>query len=146
MSIKRIMLAAAATLALSVPACAAQISPGNKSVASGEPKSTLTLIMHGGGGFGGMHGGGGFAMHGGGFGGTHMGGIGPRFGPGGHFRFGHPAFFHGRRGFFRHRHFFPFGVGFYGVGYGYGGSCYWNCRASGFGPGYCSIYSWNFCY
>jgi hypothetical protein len=155
MSIKRTMLAAAATLALSVPAWAAQISPANEAVTAGsEPKSTLTLIMHGGGGFGGMHGGGGFAMHGGGFGGMHMGGIGPRFGPGGHFGFGHraflhgghPAFFHGRHGFFRHGHFFPFGVGFYGVGYGDGGSCYWNCRAAGFGAGYCSVYSWNFCY
>ena len=38
--------------------------------------------------------------------------------------------------------------GCYG-GYGYGnggGSCYWNCRAQGFGPGYCSAYAYNFCY
>ncbi len=99
-----------------------------------------------------MHGG--FAMHGGGFGGPHIGGFGPRFAPGGHFGLGnraffpggHRAFFHSRHGFFRHGHFFPFGVGFYGIGYGYGGSCYWNCRAAGFGPGYCSAYSYNYCY
>ncbi len=155
MSIKRTVLAAAATLALSIPACAAQISPMNDAVTGGgKPQSTLTLIMHGGGGFGGMHGGG-FAMHGGGFGGMRPGGFGPRFSPGGHFGFHHPAFFHGgrtaffpgRRGFFRHGRFFPFGVGLYGYGWGYGGgSCYWNCRASGFGPGYCSAYAYNFCY
>jgi hypothetical protein len=28
---------------------------------------------------------------------------------------------------------------------GGGGSCYWNCRAAGFGPGYCSVYAYNFC-
>ena len=153
MSIKRTVLAAAATLALSVPAHAAQISPMNDAVTGGsKPQSTLTLIMHGGGGFGGMHGGG-FAMHGGGFGGMHPRGFGPHFGPGGHFGFGHraffhggrTAFFHGRRGFFRHGHFFPFAVGLYGYGYG-DGSCYWNCRAKGFGPGYCSAYAYNFCY
>lgn len=32
-----------------------------------------------------------------------------------------------------------------GYGYGYGGSCYWNCRAAGYGPGYCSAYAFNFC-
>jgi hypothetical protein len=155
MSIKRTVLAAAATLALSVPAYAAQISPMNDAVTGGgKPQSTLTLIMHGGGGFGGVHGGG-FAMHGGGFGGMHPGGFGPRFRPGGHFGFHHPAFFHGgrtaffhgHRGFFRHGRFFPFGVGLYGYGWGYGGgSCYWNCRTQGFGPGYCSAYAYNFCY
>jgi hypothetical protein len=85
----------------------------------------------------------------------HPRGFGPHFGPGGHFGFGHraffhggrTAFFHGRRGFFRHGHFFPFAVGLYGYGYGNGGgSCYWNCRAQGFGPGYCSAYAYNFCY
>jgi hypothetical protein len=139
MSIKRTVLAAAATLAFSIPACAAQISPMNDAVTGGgKPQSTLTLIMHGGG-----------------FGGMRPGGFGPRFSPGGHFGFHHPAFFHGgrtaffhgRRGFFRHGRFFPFGVGLYGYGWGYGGgSCYWNCRAQGFGPGYCSAYAYNFCY
>ena len=128
MSIKRTVLAAAATLAFSIPACAAQISPMNDAVTGGgKPQSTLTLIMHGGGGFGRMHGGG-FAMHGGGFGGMRPGGFGPHFSPGGHFGFHHPAFFHGgrtaffhgRRGFFRHGRFFPFGVGLYGYGWGYG--------------------------
>lgn len=154
MSIKRTMLAAAATLALSAPAYAAQIGPVNEAMAGGSaPHKTLTLIMHGGGG--GMHGGGFGGMHGGGFGGMHMGGVGPRFSPGGHFAFGghrafvpggRGAFFHGRHGFVRHGRFFPFAVGLYGYGYGYGGSCYWNCRTQGFGPGYCSAYAYNFCY
>jgi hypothetical protein len=61
---------------------------------------------------------------------------------------GRTAFFHGHRGFWRHGHFFPFvGVGLWGLDYGYGGgSCYWNCRAAGYGPGYCSAYAYNFCY
>jgi hypothetical protein len=61
---------------------------------------------------------------------------------------GRMAFHHGHRGFWRHGHFFPFvGVGLWGWDYGYGGgSCYWNCRAAGYGPGYCSAYAYNFCY
>ena len=44
MSIKRTVLAAAATLALSVPAYAAQISPMNDAVTGGsKPQSTLTI-------------------------------------------------------------------------------------------------------
>jgi hypothetical protein len=78
-----------------------------------------------------------------------MGGFGPHFSPGfggrsAFFHGGrHPAFFHGHR-FFRHGRFF--GAPFYGVGIYGGGGCYWNCRAAGFGPGYCSAYAWNFCY
>jgi hypothetical protein len=34
--------------------------------------------------------------------------------------------------------------GYWGDGYD-GGSCYANCRASGYGPRYCSIYAYNFC-
>ncbi len=56
---------------------------------------------------------------------------------------------------FHHRNRFgPFvGYGYdypywdYGDYYGYGGgSCYWNCRNSGYGPGYCNAYAYNFCY
>ena len=117
-----------------------------------------------GGGMGGM--GHGFGMGGMGMRGMAFGpraGFGPqfaavphagfnRFGRVGAFNGRHPAFFHGRHGFFRHGRFFPLGVGvglwgWDGYGYGYGGgSCYWNCRAAGFGPGYCSAYSYNFCY
>jgi len=102
-------------------------------------------------GFGGM---GGMGMRGMAF--SPRAGVGPRFAgvPNAGFnRFGRVGAFngrHGQRGFFRHGRFIPFGVG---VGlwgwddYGYGGgSCYWNCRAAGFGPGYCSAYSYNFCY
>jgi hypothetical protein len=38
-----------------------------------------------------------------------------------------------------------YGYGDYGYGYG-GGSCYWNCRSAGYGPSYCSVYAYNFCY
>jgi hypothetical protein len=59
---------------------------------------------------------------------------------------GRSAFYHGHRGYWRGGRFFPFyGVGVWDYGYG-GGSCYWNCRAAGYGPGYCSAYSYNFCY
>ena len=149
MSIKLNIVAAAAALALPFAAHAASLGPAGQGTIDGsKAQSTLTLIMHGGGGgFGG-------GMHGGGFGPMHMGGMGPHFGPGGHFaghpaffHGGHPGFFHGRHGFFRHGRFIPFGfgVGFYGDYWG-GGSCYWNCRTAGFGPGYCSAYSYNFCY
>lgn len=37
---------------------------------------------------------------------------------------------------------YPYGDGYYGYG---GGSCYWNCRQSGYGPGYCHAYAYNFC-
>ncbi|MGA8770096.1 MAG: hypothetical protein WB610_06955, partial [Rhodomicrobium sp.] len=39
----------------------------------------------------------------------------------------------------------PVGVGLAGWGYGGGGSCYWNCRAAGYGPGFCSVNSYSFC-
>jgi hypothetical protein len=32
-----------------------------------------------------------------------------------------------------------------GVGAG-GGSCYWNCRNAGHGPGFCRAYAFNYCY
>jgi hypothetical protein len=37
----------------------------------------------------------------------------------------------------------PAAVGFVG-GIG-GGSCYWNCRNTGYGPGFCRAYAGNFC-
>jgi hypothetical protein len=61
-------------------------------------------------------------------------------------RWGHPGGNWGaRRGYWRGGRWYGYG-GFYGYGYGYGGSCYWNCMALGYGPGYCSAYSYNFCY
>jgi hypothetical protein len=32
-----------------------------------------------------------------------------------------------------------------GIAAGGGGSCYWNCRNAGHGPGYCSTYAANYC-
>jgi hypothetical protein len=91
----------------------------------------------------GSHGGSG-AGYGGGLG-PAIGGFGGRAGiaPGGG-RFGHRGHFHhGRRAFYGG----PF------IGWGYdnpywydSGSCYWNCRNSGYGPGYCQAYAYNFCY
>jgi hypothetical protein len=88
-------------------------------------------------------------------------------GPGGHFHSFHHGFpHHGMGHGVPHHgmgHGVPYGArwgwrdGRRGYWYGgvwywwgpvgvYGGSCYWNCRNAGFGPGYCSAYSFNFCY
>jgi len=171
MSIKRITVAAIAALGLSLGAFSASAGPLSEGAAvlSHSP-STFTLVRGmGGGHMGGF--GGGFGGMGHGFGG--MGGMGmrgmafsPRAGVGTRFaaipngginRFGrvgafngrHAAFFHGRRGFFRNGRFIPFGVGvgLWDWDYGYGGgSCYWNCQASGYSSAYCSVYAYNFCY
>jgi hypothetical protein len=87
------------------------------------------------------------------FSGQRFGSVRPNFGPrfgrfegrrfeGGAFRGGRSAFYHGRRGHWRHGHWYPF----YGLGVYAGGSCYWNCRAQGYGPGYCRAYAYDFCY
>ncbi|MBI4725159.1 MAG: hypothetical protein HY765_09320 [Rhodomicrobium sp.] len=39
----------------------------------------------------------------------------------------------------------PFFYDDYYYGGGYTGSCYWNCRNLGYGPGYCRAYAYNFC-
>ncbi|MGO8953711.1 MAG: hypothetical protein ACLPWS_10170 [Rhodomicrobium sp.] len=120
-------------------------SLGNQPAA---PGTIVLAIGHGGhGGAGGGYGGG-FGGGFGGFGGKAA-GIGgysghPAFAPGGG-RFAHRGHFRGRRRFF--------GGPFIGWGYDYdypywydSGSCYWNCRNSGYGPGYCRAYAYNFCY
>jgi hypothetical protein len=197
MSIRKLTVAAVATLGLSLGAYSASAGSVNEGAAlsSAKAPSTFTLVRggggmggggmgHGGGGFGGGHMGG-MAMggHMGGMGG-HMGGMhfgGPGFGGrsfagpginrgfyGGRTAFYRPGFagrgiyagrgfdrgrravfFHGRRGFFRNGRFFPFvGVGLWDwdYGYGYGGSCYSNCLAAGYGPRFCSVNAYNFCY
>jgi len=122
------------------------------------PNSPFILIGRGGGGHGGGHGG---------FGGGHggFGGRGMALGFGGGGFGGHRfAMAGGRRGYSRaaigarggryargyggygYRRFARYGGRGYGYGYGFGGSCYFNCRASGFGPGYCRAYAFNFCY
>ena len=155
-------------------AFAGPVNQGAASLPAAKSPSTFTLVRGmGGGGFGG-HGGGfgggmghGFSGMGHGFGGMGMrgmafsprAGFGPRFAgiPNAGFnRFGrvgafngrHAVFFHGRRGFFRHGRFFPLvGVGLWDWDYGYGGgSCYSNCLAAGYGPGFCSVNAYSFCY
>ena len=169
MPIKKITVAAVAALGLSIGASSASASPVNQGAtapAFSKAPSTFTLIAahmgggggHMGGGMGGMHFGGGGMSH---MGGAHFAGGGMRYsGPriGGFHGYGRPtgfynsgparfhggrtAFYHGHHGHWRHGHWYPFvGVGIYA-----GGSCYWNCRAAGYGPAYCSAYSYNFCY
>jgi hypothetical protein len=146
MSIKQIAVAAVAAFGLSLGAYSASAGPLNEASAPHAP-STFTLIGHGGGHGGGGHGGGG---HGGGFhgGGFHGGGM--RIGRvgGGHTAFyrggrvgGRSASYRGGRG----RGGYWRGGRWYGGWYA-GGSCYANCLALGYGPGYCSVYSYNFCY
>ena len=115
--------------------------------------SGVTLAAHSAGGGGErLGGGGGGGGRGGSFAsggvGVSRGGInsgrafstGPRSGRG-YVREGRGSYGYRRRGY----GFAPF------VGYGYndtyygGGSCYWNCRSSGYGPGYCRSYAVNFC-
>jgi hypothetical protein len=148
MSIKRIAVAAVAAFGLSLGAYSASAGPLNEALPSHAP-STFTLIAHGGGHGGGGHGGGGHGggMHSGGMhmgghmGGMHMGGMHAgrmHAGRGG----GRTAFYRGGRrggGYWR-------GGRWYGLGWYGGGSCYGNCLAAGYGPGYCSVYSYNFCY
>ena len=147
MSIKQIAVAAVAAFGLSLGAYSASAGPLNEASPPHAP-STFTLIGHGGGGHGGGgHGGGGHGgggMHAGGMhmGGMHMGRVGGRgataFYRGGRVG-GRTASYHGRRGYWR-------GGRWYGGGWYGGGSCYANCLEAGYGPGYCSVYSYNFCY
>jgi hypothetical protein len=49
-----------------------------------------------------------------------------------------------------HRHFRDGAIFGFGFDYGYpglydGGSCYWNCRAEGYGPGFCRANAWEYC-
>lgn len=101
--------------------------------------SLIVRAVRDGGGHGGMGIGGGPHGMGMGMGGVH------------NFALGHgPTIGHGRvfaHHFHHGRQFAPF------IGYGYdypywydGGSCYWNCRNAGHGPGYCQAYAYNFCY
>ena len=86
----------------------------------------------------------------GGMGVMHGPSVGHYYGGGmaGHGIYGGRSAFNGHRGYWRHGHFFPFyGVGLWDYGYGDGGgSCYWNCRSQGYGPGFCSANAYAFCY
>jgi hypothetical protein len=59
----------------------------------------------------------------------------------------------GAFGFEHHRHHRFGGFALLGYPYGYSdwydsgsGSCYWNCRAEGYGPGFCRANAWEYCY
>ncbi len=170
MSLRSITVAAIAALGLSLGAQSApagSLSEGAAPAAANAPGSSALIMVRSGGGGGHMGGGG---AHMGGIGGMSMGGAGPMHmgpgfmgsrmgGPGGYSmgrNYGRPGGYaigrhyagHGMRGHWRNGRFFPFvGVGLWGYGDDWGGgSCYWNCRAAGYGPGYCSAYAANFCY
>jgi hypothetical protein len=159
-----IALAAAGILAASQVSFANALAPSpGPSVVPRESGQMVPVRMGGGGGGGFGHGGGVGMGHAGGgqsfgfAGRSPMMGQGPMMGHGpviGHGPvMGHgPMMGHGRAyaHHFRHGHFRggPF-IGF-GLDYGYpywygGGSCYWNCRSLGYGPGYCRAYAWEYC-
>jgi hypothetical protein len=128
-------LAAAGLLAAGQVSFANALAPSSgTNLAAQESSHIVPARMGGGGGIGhagGVHG---FAM------GRGPVGHGPVMGHGRvfarHFRHGH----------FREGPFFGFGLD-YGYPYWYGGgSCYWNCRSEGHGPGYCRAYAWEYCY
>jgi hypothetical protein len=103
---------------------------GFDQAANGSSALTLVAGPHGGaGGHAGIAGGG---VHS--FAGPSRSFAGRNF-AGGHWRHGH----------FR-RGIGPFAGFWYDYDYGYGGSCYWNCRNAGYGPSYCRAYADNFCY
>ena len=157
------ILAVLAALGLTLSATGASSEPavqGGAQAATGASshgaKSTFVLIKsHSGGGGGGGGGRMGRSM-GSGMGrsnGPRMSGMAPRMGTR---SLGMRAMrMDGRRVRFeggRHHRRHGRGIFIYGDGYGYddyydygSGSCYWNCRHSGYGPRYCRAYANNFC-
>ncbi len=49
----------------------------------------------------------------------------------------------GRRGYWWGGRWYWWGGPYFGF---WGGSCYANCLTAGFGPGYCDVYAYNFCW
>lgn len=150
MFVKKIVIGTVAAAALSLFGYAASAEPAASSgLVKANPNSTFTLIKQGGGirsggmRMGGMRTGG---MHMGGMrtGGVRMGAVrtGPaRLGVTGGYRTSRLGFRNGRRGYWRG------GRWFWGAPLvGYSDSCYWNCINAGYGPAYCQVYSYNFCY
>ena len=138
-----IALAAAGLLAASQVSFANAFAPSSGTNLAAQESSQIVPVKMGGGGGGGFgHGGGGMG-HAGGVHGFAMG-----HGPNGH----GPVMGHGRvfARHFRHGHFRE--GPFFGLGLDYGypwygdGSCYWNCRSEGHGPGFCRAYAWEYCY
>ncbi len=154
MKIRKSITSAIAVLGFAFFGTAALANPIAQNTASGSathltaaPSAfTLIAVRGGRGGFraGGFRGGGfragGFrggraAIVGGGRRGAFVGGRG----------FAGRRFAGGRRvGYWRNGRWW--GPAAVGVGVGVGGSCFWNCRNAGYGPGYCSTYAANFCY
>lgn len=142
-------LAALGLFAASHAASANPLSP-NLDTAKAVSNPIIHVATHAGGGMGG----GGHAMsmgggpHGMGAGGIHNGAGGIH-----NFGLGHSPVI--GNGGVSARHFHQgrrLGGAFIGFGYDYGnpywydnGSCYWNCRNAGYGPGYCQAYAYNFC-
>jgi hypothetical protein len=162
MSMKRLMIASIATLALSLSGYTTLAEPtanpdatlAGQSVAAG-PESNLTLVR-GPGGRGGGGGGRGFSGGGRSFS--------RGFSPGARSFSRAPASrsymmnrrpgsratlrnYGGRRviGHHRHRRFINGAWVWVWDDWGYDGSCYSNCIAAGYSPRYCSVYSDNFC-
>jgi hypothetical protein len=146
-------LAAAGLLAASEVSFANALAPSLGTSLAAQVSSQIVPVRmggHGGGGGGFGHGGGGM---------SHAGGVhsfgsagrspmmhGPVIGRGPVMGHGRVFARHFRHGHFREGPFFGFGLD-YGYPYWYGGgSCYWNCRSEGHGPGYCRAYAWEYCY
>ena len=164
MKLTHLMGAAAVTMGLALaaqPVLAGAVVP-ESAVLAGQVSSGVTQVWGGGGhhGGGGWHGGGGGHYHIYGGGGNHFYGGGHRFYGGNHMYGGnhrYGAYNHygpyNHYGNWHHHHHWGYGRGYYGWGYGYpyygygygGGSCFDNCIAAGYGPGYCTTYSANFC-
>ncbi len=176
MSIKKLTVAAIAALGLTLGAYSASAGPVSEGAAlpAAKAPSTFTLVFgHGGGGGG--HGGGGGMGFGGGMGhggmgfsgsmghsfgsmGHSYGGMGMMHGPGvGHFTAaGWPVTVStaaaqlsitvtaaiGAMGTSSRSMALACGI----MAMAMGGSCYWNCRAAGYGPGFCSVNAYDFCY
>ncbi len=152
MNIRQSITSAIAVLGFAVLGSAALANPiaQTSAPASGThlaaAESTFTLIAIRGGGRG-FRGGGARGFRGGGFraGGVRGGRAAVVRGGRRGVVVGGRGFAGGRRvGYWRNGRWF--GPAAVGVGIGAGGSCYWNCRNSGYGAGYCSANAGNFCY
>jgi hypothetical protein len=163
MSIRRLMIASIATLALSLPgyttlaepSATTDAVPAGQSLAAGH-ESDLTLVRSPGGGrsSGGVSRG--FSGGARGFSRGHSGGARSfsRAPAGRSFMYQRPGSraimrnYGGRRVIghhHRHRRFVNGAWVWVWDDWGYGGSCYTNCREAGYGPRYCSVYADNFC-
>jgi hypothetical protein len=155
MFMKRIAIGAVAAAAFSLTGYAVSAAPVTEAGAASiyhspvtNPNSTFTLIRRGGSGSGGGVHMGGARVGGPGIGGTRA-MVRPRGSIGGTRTMVRPGRIGGERAGFREgrRRFRRDGRWFWGgVDVDSGGSCYWNCINAGYGPGYCRVYAYDFCY